>query len=118
MEERTPMRNAEQMALVVKLACETADRAVAEQQALMAVAASVDLDLASAVGKTRFMNGKIVMDPDKPLPIRPWLFEYAVASYEPDGRRAAIPRPLASRMKRATERFDKEVQPCIDALQS
>jgi len=98
----------EEAALVIVLATLTEDRTPDEQRALSAWAARVDTARASFASKTISPNGRVVLDPDKAAPVRPWLFDAVWETYEPDeGRRLREPKTERAKVERAKLRFDE-----------
>lgn len=91
------MRGVDELALVVKLATETEDRSPDEQRALMAVALRVDKD------RARFSV-------TNPVPIRPYLFQDVLDTYEPgEGRPIGAGKANLGKFRRMVERFDLQL---------
>lgn len=89
------MRGVDELAMVVELACETSDRSTDEQKALLSVALKVDCDRA----KWLTTNSE---------PVRPYLFDRAEDTYEPDsGRRLRTPKGMRTKLDRQIERFEE-----------
>lgn len=89
------MRGVDELALVVELACETSDRSTDEQKALLSVALKVDCDRA----KWLTSNSE---------PVRPYLFDRAEDTYEPDsGRRLRTPKGQRTKLDRQIERYEE-----------
>lgn len=91
------MRGADELALVVQLATLTEDRSPDEQRALMAVALRVDKE------RSRFTV-------TNPMPIRPYLFQDVLDTYEPgEGRPIGAGKANLGKFRRMVERFDVNV---------
>jgi hypothetical protein len=84
----------DELALVIELACQTADRSPQEQRALLATALRVD------VQRSRLVIGN-------PNPVRPYLFEQAVETYDPDGGKPVRPaKGQLAKLNRRHATFD------------
>jgi hypothetical protein len=84
----------DELAAVVELACQTADRSPKEQRALLATALRLDLNRSAFV----------VTNHD---PVRPYLFQLADETYNPDGKPVKPSKQQTEKLARRVAEWDK-----------